>query len=126
MLSLTDIFNRIFNTTSGQLGVTLNEKIAGEDITNDILKVNQVFSKAYISTAATTVVKTGAGMLHTIVINGGTAGTVVVYDNTAGSGTVIASFDSTNALATYTFDVSVATGITIVTGAATKLSVSYR
>lgn len=77
-----------------------------------------------IATGATTVVVTGQGTLHTITCTGGTTGTIVVYDNTAGSGTQIANFDTTNAIATYTFDVKFAKGLTIVTSAATKLSVS--
>lgn len=101
-------------------------QVAGEDLSNDVLKVEQRFNNTYISTATTTTIKTGAGLLHTIVVNGGTAGTVIVYDNTAASGTILASFDSTNALATYTFDCSFSTGLTIITAAATKLSVNYR
>ena len=80
----------------------------------------------YISTATTTVVKTGAGLLHTIVVQGGTTGTIIGYDNTAASGTILFSFDTTVALATYTFDVSFAVGLTVVTSAATKLTVSAR
>jgi hypothetical protein len=100
--------------------------IAGEDLTNNIMKVNQVFSNTYISTATTTTVKTGAGLLHTIVVNGGTTGTCIIYDNTAASGTILASFDTTNALATYTFDCSFSTGLTLITSAATKISVNWR
>jgi len=99
---------------------------AGEDLVNDVQKTEIRDSYNYIATATTTVIKTGAGVLHSITVNGGTAGTIIVYDNTAGSGTIIASFDSTNALATYLFDIAFATGLTIVTGAATKLTVSYR
>ncbi len=87
---------------------------------------NVYYNKTYISTATTTTIKTGQGVLHTVVVNGGTAGTVIIYDNTSGAGTVIASFDSTNALATYTFDVQFTTGLTIVTGGATKVSVSWK
>lgn len=83
-------------------------------------------SVSYISTISTTTAKSGAGVLHTITVNGGTAGTIIVYDNTAGSGTVLASFDATNALATYTFNATFTTGLTIVTAAATKLTVTYR
>lgn len=113
-------------TSSGAEKVDIEGKIAGEDLTNDLLKVNQVFSNTYISTAVTTTVKTGAGLLHTLVVNGGTAGTVIVYDNTAASGTILASFDSTNALNTYTFDCAFSTGLTIITSAATKVSVNWR
>jgi hypothetical protein len=113
-------------TTSGAEKVDLEGKIAGEDLTNDVLRVEQRNTNTYISTATTTVVKTGAGLLHTLVVNGGTAGTVIVYDNTAASGTILASFDSTNALATYVFDCSFSTGLTVVTSAATKVSVNWR
>lgn len=97
------------------------------DATNDAVTSYPFgHTSTYISTATTTTIKTGAGILHTITVNGGTAGTVIVYDNTAGSGTIIASFDSTNALATYTLNVAFTTGLTIVTGAATKITVSSR
>lgn len=99
---------------------------AGEDLTNDVTKVEQRFSFTYISSATTTAVKASPGFLHTITVNGGTAGTIIIYNNTAASGAIIASFDSTNALETYTFDVIATVGITIVTSAATKITVSYR
>ena len=83
-------------------------------------------TSAYISTATTTTVKSGAGHLHSVVVNGGAAGTIIGYDNTAASGTILFSFDSTNALNTYMFDVQFNIGLTIVTSAATKVSVSYR
>ena len=120
------VLNKSYDPTGEFLDVNLKSKIAGEDITNDVLKVENRNSNTYISTAVTTLLKTGAGVLHTITCNGGTAGTIIVYDNTTAGGTIIASFDSTNALNTYQFDVSFATGLTIVTSAATKLSVSWR
>ena len=110
----------------GNLKETLGTTIAGEDIPNDVLKVEMRNNGTYISTATTTVVKTGAGLLHTITVTGGTAGTIVVYDNTAASGTILASFASTNALATYTFNVSFSVGLTVVTSAATLVTISAR
>ena len=74
---------------------TLGTTIAGEDIPSDVLKVEMRNNATYISTATTTVCKTGAGLLNTITVTGGTAGTIVVYDNTAASGTILASFSST-------------------------------
>lgn len=79
----------------------------------------------YISTATTTVVKASPGVLHTITVNGGTAGTIIVYDDPAVAGTIIASFSSTNALATYILDAIFNTGLTIITSAATKVTVSF-
>lgn len=119
-------FGALQADTAGNLNNNLGTTIAGEDITNDRLKTEYRGASAYISTATTTTVKTGAGHLHSVVVNGGTAGTIIGYDNTAASGTILFSFDSTNALNTYMFDVAFSTGLTIITSAATKLSVSYR
>lgn len=104
----------------------INVTIAGEDLTNDVQKVEQRMSYFYISTATTNVVKATAGFLHTITVTGGTTGTIIVYDNASTSGTIIASFTTTNALQTYTFDVAFGNGCTIITSAATQLTVSYR
>jgi len=113
-------------TASGAEQVDLETKIAGEDLTNDVLKVNQVFSPTYISTATTTVVKTGSGLLHSIVIGETAAGAITIYDNTAGSGTTIGVLKASVAEGTYTFDASFATGLTIVTAGASKITVNYR
>lgn len=84
------------------------------------------YNPTYISTATTTVVKTGSGVIGSVTVTGGAAGTIVIYDNTAASGTIIASFDSTAALATYLRDKTFTTGLTIVTSAATKITVAWR
>jgi hypothetical protein len=110
----------------GFLLVNLGKAIKGEDLYNDVMKVEQQMSYQAVSTATTTTVKSGSGLLHSIIVTGGTAGTIVIYDNTAGSGTVIASFDSTNALETYVFNCKFSTGLTIVTGSATKVTAIYR
>lgn len=88
--------------------------------------VRDGYNNNYIVTATTTVIKTGPGLLHTITVAGGTAGTIIVYDNTAASGTVLANFSSTNAIQTYIFDVAFTTGLTIITSAATSVSVAYK
>jgi hypothetical protein len=125
--SVTVTSNALVQAAPGQVqAVNQSTLMAGEDLVNNVLKVNQVFTNSYISTAATTTLKTGAGLMHTLVVQGGTAGTIIGYDNTAGSGTIVFSFDSTSALATYTFDIIFNIGLTIVTSAATKLSVGWR
>lgn len=85
----------------------------------------QPYTKKYISASGTTVVKSGSGVLHTLIVNGGTAGTIIIYNSLLGSGEVMASFDSTNALSTYTFDSGFSSGCTVVTGGATKLTVNF-
>lgn len=112
--------------SNGNIEVGLAEKLAGEDLANDVMKTEQRFSYSTISTATTTTVKSGTGFIQRIIVTGGTAGTIIIYDNTAGSGTQIANFDSTNAIATYEINAEFDTGLTIVTGAATKITVIYR
>lgn len=72
--------------------VTLATNIAGEDIANDVTKVEQRFGSTRCT--ADTLVKTGVGFLHSIVVSQPssstpTAGVLTVYDNTAESGTVL-------------------------------------
>lgn len=78
---------------------------------------------------ATTTLVSGRGILHSITINtkGATANTITVYDNTAGSGTVLATIDSTVAPGTFTYECAFATGLTVViaTGTAAKITVVY-
>ena len=86
---------------ASQVGVTLQQELpvyktrldAGEDLTNDVQKVEQRFSSTRCT--ADTLVKSGAGFLHTISIApttaAPTAGLVTIYDNTAESGTIIYS-----------------------------------
>lgn len=88
------------------------------------------FTYSHISTATTTVVKSGAGELHAISVNtkGTVASTITVFDNTAGSGTVIGVIDSLNLSGAFVLDVAFTTGLTIVTTGtvAPDLTVSYR
>lgn len=104
-----------------------------EDNTNNVAKVEQRFSFLNVAAGqATTVVKSGAGFLHTITFNSAATATNVttVYDNTAGSGTVIAIPAATTATVptTLTYDCSFSTGLTIVTATAngSNMTVSYR
>lgn len=82
-----------------------------------------------ISTNDTTVVKEGAGWLKYITVNtsGASSNTITVYDNTAGSGTKIATIDGTMAEGTLHYEVEFSTGLTIVTatGTAANITVSY-
>lgn len=84
------------------------------------------YEHEYISTATTTVVKSGSGRLKSITVGETAAGAITVYDNTAGSGAVIAVLKASIAEGTYEFDVAFSTGLTVVTAGASKLTVSYR
>jgi hypothetical protein len=95
-----------------------------------VLTNSATFTYSHIATATTTTVKSGAGYLRGVVIGtkGTVASTVTVYDNTAGSGTVIAVLDTLNLSGTFTFEVAFSTGLTLVTTGtvAPDVTVSYR
>jgi hypothetical protein len=79
----------------------------------------------YLSGAATTVLKYGAGTLHTIV-NNDNSGSIILYDNTVGSGTIIASIDLAKVLGTLVFDAPFSNGLTVVsTGSGVKITTIY-
>lgn len=119
--------------SKGNLDVTLGTTIAGEDIADNRLFVEQHNSYLNIVAGqATTTVKSGAGFLHSITFNSAATATNVttVYDNTAASGTVVAIPAATTATipVTLTYDVAFTIGLTIITATAngSNMTVSYR
>jgi len=130
---LTSI-NAVICDTSGNQRVTLGTLLAGEDQTNNVLRVEGQFS--YAQDDADLVVKASAGFLHAVICYGedGTAeaGSVAIRDATAaGAGTVV--WQETIAAAAYTsksivFDIVMPTGIVIdfTTTADVFCLVSYR
>lgn len=118
---------------NGNQKTTLATTIAGEDLVNDVQKVEQRFS--FSNVTADTAVKSGAGFLHTVTIMptdaAATDGTIVLYDNTAESGTIIGTITVTAAWVapvTLTFDCSFSTGLYVgfTTTADVNVTVSYR
>lgn len=125
----------IVQDPSGHEAVSLGTQIAGEDLTNDVMKVEQRYS--YANVTADALVKTGAGFLHSVTFSQtavGTAvtpGNIVLYDNTAESGTIIASFvlpATTQAPVTVVLDVAFSTGLYagFTTLAGANATISYR
>mgnify|MGYP001574546480 CR=1 FL=1 len=91
----------------------------------DIVHAGLTFSN--ITTAATTAIKTGLGVLHTLTVNTkGSGSTATIYDNTAGSGTKIATVDTATAPITFTYDAKFSTGLTVVTVGTADLTITYR
>lgn len=81
---------------------------------------------------ATTTVKSGAGTLHSIILNSAATATntTVIYDNTAASGTVIGRPAVTTATVptTLIYDLAFSTGLTIITATANggDMTVTYK
>lgn len=100
---------------NGNLLTSLATKIAGEDLTNDVLKTEERFS--YTNITAEAQIKSGAGFLHTVTISQANlsstvAGLMTIYDSLTETGTVIwKGWIFTNPVpVTITLDVSFATG----------------
>lgn len=111
-------------------GVSLSTKLAGENQTLDRMQTAPNYTPLNIPAGtATTVVKSGAGLFHTLTINtkGASSNVITVYDNTAASGTLIATIDGTTGPITYLYDVAFATGLTVksTTGTGADMTVAY-
>lgn len=97
-----------------------------------VYAVEQQFSYTNMVTATTTTPKSSAGLLHAIIINKAVLnGVITVYDNTAGSGNKIATITFGAALLSdppllATYNLKFLTGLTIVTSAATDITVVWR
>lgn len=123
----------VIDDTTDSVKVSLATLIAGEDLTNDVQKVENRYS--YTRLAADGQVKAGAGFIHTLTFAcadaAPTAGSIIVYDSLTETGTVIYSetFDTT-AFRGYSvlLDVSFATGcyVGFTTTADVGCTVSYR
>lgn len=86
-----------------------------------------------ITTATTTVVKSGNGVLHTICINKYVASaTIALYDNTAASGTLIGTITAPATLVVEggdgcnAYDIAFSNGLTIVTVGAQDITATFR
>jgi hypothetical protein len=116
--------------SSSNLKVTLATTIAGEDITNDVMKVEERFTGLEINTAVGTTVKTGSGFLHGITINNpGSSWEIDIYDGTSSSGTKMATVRSAAVPTRLNYNFTFATGLFIDTVKGTTvgdITVSYR
>jgi len=81
---------------------------------------------AQITTAITTVVETGPCVLSGIQILAAVASTITIYNNTAASGTVIATLPASLAVGYYPFNRLCSVGLTIVTAGASNMLVHTR
>lgn len=127
------VLNDVHADTLDSLNATLSTKLAGEDLTNDVLKTEQRYS--FTRLAADGQVKAGAGFLHTLTFAcadaAPTAGSITVYDSLTETGTVIYSetFDTTAFRGfSVVLDVSFSTGLYIgfTTTADVGCTASYR
>lgn len=126
-------YEHMWSDSLNGMKVTQNTLTAGEDLTNDVVKTEQRFT--LLNVTADTLVKTGAGFLHTITVAqtdaAPTAGTIIIYDNTAESGTIIQTISFTTAVFnpfSLIYDGTFSTGLYIgfTTTNDVNVTVSYR
>lgn len=79
--------DKSFDETNDQQKVTQNTLIAGEDLTNNRLNTRRPLS--YTNLSASALIKTGAGVVAGFIVNSHSSGTLKLWDNTAGSGSVL-------------------------------------
>lgn len=114
--------------------VTLATLISGEDLTNNVIKTEERFSYSAVALADLQV-KSSAGFLHSVTIScndaAPTAGSLIIYDNTAESGTQVFNHTfTTTPFAPFTLilDYIMTTGIYLgfTTTGDVNVSVGYR
>jgi hypothetical protein len=79
--------NTLALDVNGNLKETLGTTIAGEDITNDVLKVES--RSLYLNGTTSQLVKTGSGRFFGVVVNSHTSGTLKFWDNTSAVTTIL-------------------------------------
>jgi hypothetical protein len=112
------------NTMAGSTPVVLASNHS------DIVTKKSASSYAHLNSTGTTTIKSGAGILRRVVINtkGSASNTFTIYDNTSGSGTVIAAIDTVNGVSGhFEYNVAFSTGLTVVdaTGTSADITVIY-
>lgn len=111
--------------------VDLSTLIAGEDLTNDVQKVEQRYSYTSFTSLATVLVKSGAGFIHLFNIGKASCPTTLFYDALTPTGTPIHTIGPNYPMGSHLLDITFATGLTIDTKATggditPQILVSYR
>ena len=97
---------------------------------SDIVTKKSASSYAHLNSTGTTTIKSGAGILRRVVVNtkGSSSNTFTIYDNTVGSGTVITTIDTVNAVGGFfEYGLAFSIGLTVVsaTGTSADITVIY-
>lgn len=83
------------------------------------------YKYAYISTATTTQVFSGAGKLIRIIVTETAAGAISIIDNTTGSTVNVGQLKASIAEGNYEFGINLVNGLRIITAGASKITVVY-
>lgn len=86
---------------------------------------DRIYNYTYISTATTTQVATGAGVLKSIIVGTTAAGAIQIIDNTSGSTVNLGELKASIVEGNYEFNVAFTTGLRIITAGASKITVVW-
>lgn len=87
--------------------------------------IEAAYDYVYITTQTTTQVYTGPCVLKSIVVNTSAAGTIGIVDGTTGTTVNVGQLKSSVAEGVYKYNIPMRSGIRIVTGAASDITVTY-
>lgn len=89
----------------------------------------QAYTGTPMTTNTTSLIRTGATLLHGITINtkGASSNTIKIYDGTSASGTLKATIDSTVTVGLWAYDMVLDTGlfVAVATGTAADITVLW-
>lgn len=106
--------------------VDLTQKLAGEDLTNDVMKTEDQAN--YTNTAASALIKTGAGRVFGVIVNSHTNGTLKLWDNTSAATTVLVetyTFTAGSGVVTFPAAVRFTTGLYATIGGTANVTIIW-
>ena len=83
------------------------------------------YTPTNITSASTTQIFTGKGVLQAITVNQVAAGSIKVIDNTSGSTATIATIDTSTSTGTYGYNCTISKGLRIITDASSDITVTW-
>jgi len=112
--------------SAGNQLVGMGSLIAGEDLTNDVLKTED--RATYTNITASALIKTGAGRLKGFTVNSHSSGTLKLWDNTSAATTVLLNTITFNAGPTYFVlpDVEFGTGLYATVGGTADVTIFWK
>jgi len=112
--------------SAGNQLVGMGSLIAGEDLTNDVLKTED--RATYTNITASALIKTGAGRLKGFTVNSHSSGTLKLWDNTSAATTVLLNTITFNAGPTYFVlpDVEFGTGLYATVGGTADITIFWK
>lgn len=118
----------VYNTTAPSLVNGQANQIQVDQAGNILTSLPYTY-KNVVAGQATTVIKSSAGFLHSIIFNTAATATstMVLYDNTAASGTKIGSITATGLTppVSIIFDLNFTTGLTCITATANGADMTF-